>query len=127
MITVRLQSVTGAVFIIFNIGQVLSVEPMQVVVPGDPTGSQLTNRVESKLCVIKCVIHALDIGSDVMWCTSDQLCLEGEPVDRDLRSVGVLVVFFHHYMSRTKPSGITPEPNTLPQTVFRIGSFVLHL
>ena len=104
-------------------------------IPGNSTRSQLSNRVEGELGVVYCMLHALDIGSYVVWCTSDQLRLEGEPVDGDLRSVGVLVVFFHHHMSRTKPSDldqvrlpcVTPEPNTLTQAVLGTRSLVLHL
>ena len=87
------------------------------------------------MCVIRCMIHALDVGPDVMWCTSDQLRLEGEPIDGDLWCIGVLVILLHHHMCRTKPSDldqirlscITPEPDTLSQTLFGIGSLVLHL
>ena len=59
MITVGLQVVTGAMFIVFNISQVLSIKPMQVIVPGDSTGSQLASCVEGKLCVIKCMVCLL--------------------------------------------------------------------
>ena len=124
-----------AMLIIFNVGQVLPICPVEVIEAGHTPRAKLTDGVQSTLGIIQGVVQALDICSYVVRSASDQLGLECQPVHAHLRGARlILLVLLHDDLSWAQPSnlyqvglfGIAPEPNLLPQAVLSIDTLVLE-
>ena len=96
-----------AMFIIFDIGQVLPICPVEVVKTSHPPRAKLSNGVQSTLGVIQGVVQALDISSYVVGSTADQLGFEGQPVHAHLRGARlILLVLLHDDLSWAQPSDL---------------------
>ena len=84
--------------------QVALVELVQVTVSSDTSGLELSHSGECRLDIIQCMLGALDVGSDMVWSTFDELRLVGQPVNvNSILALTVFLVLLHDDMCWTQP------------------------
>ena len=64
-----------------DIQEVVLVQVVKVIVPRHTSGFELSDGRKSRLDIIQGMLRTLDVGSNMVRCTPDELRLVGEPVD----------------------------------------------
>ena len=136
MIRIIHQTAIGGLgmLISFNVQKFLPVETVRIIEASNSSRLERAHGVERFLNISKDVTGVLDINSDVVRCTSDQLGLIGQPIDIDLLLIALILVLLYHHMSRPEPanfyqvglSGIAPEPYLLTHLILRVHALVLR-
>ena len=105
------------------------VELVEVIVSSDTSGLELTHGGEC----CQGMLRALDVSSDMVRRTSNELGLVGQPVDVDsILAFTIFLVLLHDNVCRTQPSDfhqagltcISPEPNLLSKVVLGVEALV---